>query len=343
MAHIKVVRRSMRPEEWTQLRFGWLKRYIVRDKYEIDTLQIRDARQVSEMNYEYYSDEYRPLKKGDMYFTPDGTAFIKGDVKIPESLKGKELWLTLKTAAEIIIKVNGKYVGGVDPNRDRVLLSGYVDSDELHIEMQGYNRSKPDDERNPESLSVRGCRQIFEGAYLATVDHDVLDLVYDFEVLLDIAESDYFNEDYRAFLNRELNNAMNCICFDDEESITGVKEAKEYIENVIYPKLKEKISEIFIENSDKKFVFISIPLLFEVGWFDLFDKILFIKADDKIRLERLMKRNNLSKKEAQARIDAQIPQEEKENNADFIICNNEDVQSLQKQLEAFIIQIEETE
>ena len=151
MAHIKVVRRSMRPEEWTQLRFGWLKRYIVRDKYEIDTLQIRDARQVSEMNYEYYSDEYRPLKKGDMYFTPDGTAFIKGDVKIPESLKGKELWLTLKTAAEIIIKVNGKYVGGVDPNRDRVQLSGYVDSDELHIEMQGYNRSKPDDERNPES------------------------------------------------------------------------------------------------------------------------------------------------------------------------------------------------
>lgn len=115
------------------------------------------------------------------------------------------------------------------------------------------------------------------------------------------------------------------------------------LENVIYPKLKEKISEIFTENSDKKFVFISIPLLFEVGWFDLFDKILFIKADDKIRLERLMKRNNLSKKEAQARIDAQIPQEEKENNVDFIICNNEDVQSLQKQLEAFIIQIEETE
>ena len=115
------------------------------------------------------------------------------------------------------------------------------------------------------------------------------------------------------------------------------------LENVIYPKLKEKISEIFTENSDKKIVFISIPLLFEVGWFDLFDKILFIKADDKIRLERLMKRNNLSKKEAQARIDAQIPQEEKENNADFIICNNEDVQSLQKQLEAFIIQIEETE
>lgn len=234
MAHIKVVRRSMRPEEWTQLRFGWLKRYIVTDKYEIKTLQIRDARQVSEMEYEYYSDSYRPLSKGDMYFTPDGTAFIKGDVKVPETLKGKELWLTLKTAAEIIIKVNGKYVGGVDPNRDRVLLSGYVEGDDLHFEMQGYNRSKPDDERNPESLSVRGCRQIFEGAYLASVDHDILDLVYDFEVLLDIANCDYFNEDYRNFLNRELNNAMNLIDFDSGEKPLGIDKAKEYIENVIY-------------------------------------------------------------------------------------------------------------
>ena len=76
MAHIKVVRRSMRPEEWTQLRFGWLKRHIYSKKWEIKNLMIRDARQISEMNFDYYSDDYRPLNKGDMYFTPDGTAFI---------------------------------------------------------------------------------------------------------------------------------------------------------------------------------------------------------------------------------------------------------------------------
>lgn len=234
MAHIKVTRRSMRPEEWTDLRFGWLKRYILENKTEIDTLEIRDARQVTETEYEYYPEGYRPLKKGDMYFTPDGTAFIKGDFTVPDSLKGKEIWLNLKTAAEIIVKVNGKYVGGVDPNRDRILLSGYFEGDELHFEMQGYNRSKPDDERNPESLSVRGCRQIFEGAYLCEVNHAVQDLVYDFEVLLDIANSELFNDDYRAFLNRELNNAMNFIDFDGEDGITGVSEAKKYIEDVIY-------------------------------------------------------------------------------------------------------------
>lgn len=234
MAHIKVVRRSMRPEEWTDLRFGWLKRHIYSSKWEITNLMIRDARQVSEMEFEYYSDDYRPLQKGDMYFTPDGTAFIKADVDIPKELQGKELWFSLKTAAEICVKVNGKYVGGVDPNRERMLLSPYVDDTKtLHFDMMGYNRSKPDDERNPESLSVRGCRQIFEGAYICTVNHEVQDLVWDFELLLDIAKSDLFNEDYRDFLNRELNNAMNLIDFDGDE-LVGVNEAKKYVDDVIY-------------------------------------------------------------------------------------------------------------
>lgn len=234
MAHIKVVRRSMRPEEWTDLRFGWLKRYIYGSKWEIKNLMIRDARQVSEMEFEYYSEDYRPLNKGDMYFTPDGTAFIKADVDIPNELQGKELWFSLKTAAEICVKVNGKYVGGVDPNRERMLLSPYVnDKETLHFEMMGYNRSKPDDERNPESLSVRGCRQIFEGAYICTVNHKVQDLVWDFELLLDIAKSDLFNEDYRAFLNRELNNAMNLIDFDNDE-LTGVEECQKYLNEVVF-------------------------------------------------------------------------------------------------------------
>lgn len=224
----------MRPEEWTDLRFGWLKRYIYDNKWEIKNLQIRDARQVSEMEFDYYSEDYRPLNKGDMYFTPDGTAFIKADVDIPSELQGKELWFSLKTAAEICVKVNGKYVGGVDPNRERMLLSPYInDKETLYFDMMGYNRSKPDDERNPESLSVRGCRQIFEGAYICTVNHAVQDLVWDFELLLDVAKSDLFNEDYRNFLNKELNNAMNLIDFDSDE-LTGVKECQQYLNDVVF-------------------------------------------------------------------------------------------------------------
>ena len=58
MAHIKVVRRSMRPEEWNDLRFGWLKRYIINDKLPIDNIVIKDARQ---------------LRKTTMSFIPTNT------------------------------------------------------------------------------------------------------------------------------------------------------------------------------------------------------------------------------------------------------------------------------
>lgn len=121
------------------------------------------------------------------------------------------------------------------------------------------------------------------------------------------------------------------------------KNLKEKLENIIYPKLKDKILKIFDENFSEKFVFISIPLLFEVGWQNLFDKILFVKTDDEIRLNRLMKRNSYSKDEAMARILAQIPQEEKIKKSDFIICNNGTLEMLQNEIERFIIQLEEME
>lgn len=231
MAHVKVVRRSMRPEEWTDLRFGWLQRGIYEQKAEITDLTIQDARQISENEYVYLDGGERPLRNGDLYFTPDGTAFIEGHAVIPPEFQGRDVYFSLKTAAEMIVKVNGKYVGGIDPNRERILLNPYIDSDELQIEIEAYNRSKPDDERNPASLSKRGCRQIFEGAYLCTIRENVQSLVYDYILLMDIAHSEYFNEDYRKFLFAELSRALDKVDFDTWE---GVDEAAAYIEKVIY-------------------------------------------------------------------------------------------------------------
>ena len=231
MAHVKVVRRSMRPEEWTDLRFSWLQRGIYEEKVEITELTIRDAHQTGENEYEYPDGGERPLRTGDMIFTPDGTAFIRGRAAVPERFSGRNVYLSLKTAAEMIVKVNGKYVGGIDPNRERILLTPYIDRDELEIEIEAYNRSKPDDERNPASLGKRGCRQIFEGAYLCTVRENVLSLIYDYILLMDIAHSEYFNEDYRKFLFVELSRALDRIDFDTWE---GVDRAAEYVEKVIY-------------------------------------------------------------------------------------------------------------
>ena len=59
MAFVQVVRRSMRPEEYTDLRAGWLKRFLYESKYEITDIEITDARQTGENTYEYYPGGYR--------------------------------------------------------------------------------------------------------------------------------------------------------------------------------------------------------------------------------------------------------------------------------------------
>lgn len=115
------------------------------------------------------------------------------------------------------------------------------------------------------------------------------------------------------------------------------KKLRKKLEEIIYPKLKERLMEIFKKFSREDFVFISIPLLFEVGWQKLFDKILFIDTSDKIRLKRLMERNNLTEEEALARINAQQPPKDKIKNSDFVICNNGEISDLQKEVNKFII------
>ena len=115
------------------------------------------------------------------------------------------------------------------------------------------------------------------------------------------------------------------------------------LEEIIYPDLKLKINKIFKDKNNERYVFVSIPLLFEVGWQYMFDKILFVESEDNIRLARLMERNNLSKDDALLRINSQQKQKEKMQKSDFIIRNNDDIMLLQKQIDEFIILLEDME
>lgn len=233
MAHIKVTRRSMRPEEYIELRYGWLKRSIYEKMYELSPVYIREGHQISENEYDFYDNDFRPLRKGDLFYTPDGSAFLKYEGTLPEELKGKDYYFYFKTASEMIVKINGRFAGGVDPNRESFPASSFISDGKILIETEGFNRSKPDDERNPETLAKRGCRQEFTGLYLTTVNKNIQSLCYDLEIFSDIISSGQFNEEYVSLVISRLDKALNLIDYDnitDEDA----KRATEYIEEHIY-------------------------------------------------------------------------------------------------------------
>ncbi len=100
------------------------------------------------------------------------------------------------------------------------------------------------------------------------------------------------------------------------------------LEEILYPAIKNEIGRFFRTCESEKIAFVSVPLLFEAGFETLFDKIIFIYAEDKIRHERLIKRNDLTPEQAQQRLDIQMPQDFKVKKCDCIIYNNRTLEEL---------------
>ena len=101
------------------------------------------------------------------------------------------------------------------------------------------------------------------------------------------------------------------------------------LESIVHPEVKNELLKIF--TSEENIVFISVPQLFEAGFENMFDKIIYITADRSIRKERLIKRNSYTPEEAQKRINAQSESNKKEK-SDFIIENNDSLGDLQNQV-----------
>ena len=68
--------------------------------------------------------------------------------------------------------------------------------------------------------------------------------------------------------------------------------------------------------------FMDIPLLFEQDYSSWFDETWLVYVDRDVQLKRLMKRDQLSKELAEARLSAQWPLEEKKGLASQVIDNN---------------------
>ncbi len=86
-------------------------------------------------------------------------------------------------------------------------------------------------------------------------------------------------------------------------------------------------------------VIVDVPLLFECGWQDMFDRTIVVYCDPDVQRCRLMRRNGLTFAQADARIAAQMPLCEKKIAADFVIDNQDTPQSLRPTVAALYEQL----
>ncbi|URM33860.1 dephospho-CoA kinase [Cytobacillus firmus] len=120
---------------------------------------------------------------------------------------------------------------------------------------------------------------------------------------------------------------LGSIIFHDEKE-------RKVLNSIVHPAVRKRMTakkEQAISHNEQ-LIILDIPLLFESKLQYMCDKTLLVYADEDIQLQRLMQRNQLSEKEAMARIQSQLPLREKKELADAVIDNNGTIEETEKQL-----------
>ncbi|MCC3647408.1 MAG: dephospho-CoA kinase [Bacillota bacterium] len=106
------------------------------------------------------------------------------------------------------------------------------------------------------------------------------------------------------------------------------------LNSIVHPAVRKRMTAKKEQAIGRKeqLIILDIPLLFESKLQYMCDKTLLVYADEDIQLQRLMQRNQLSEKEAMARIQSQMPLKDKKALADAVIDNNGTIEETEKQL-----------
>lgn len=107
---------------------------------------------------------------------------------------------------------------------------------------------------------------------------------------------------------------------------------------IIHPRVKEDFKRWLEERSDMEITAFESAILYEAGFADTVDAVLMVYAPRELRLERAMKRDGATREQIEARMAAQMDEEEKCRRADFIV-RNDGTLPLDGQLTSFIKQI----
>lgn len=112
--------------------------------------------------------------------------------------------------------------------------------------------------------------------------------------------------------------------------------ARKTLEKITHPRIREAVEQEFdrLKQAGVHIAVLDAPLLIESNWLDLVDTIWLVFVEPKVQLERLMLRNSLSREDALARINAQMPLSDKKMFADIIIDNGRDVDFTRQQVMA---------
>lgn len=114
------------------------------------------------------------------------------------------------------------------------------------------------------------------------------------------------------------------------------------LNRITHPLIRQAIFQRLrtLKERRTKIIVIDMPLLFESHSQTLCDQVLVITLPEEVEIKRLMRRNHFSRAEARERIKSQMPLQEKEAKADYVIANTGTIKELEAKLAHLLAKIE---
>ena len=120
------------------------------------------------------------------------------------------------------------------------------------------------------------------------------------------------------------------------EEIFSSLDLKKRIESILHPIIFEECSKQLNKLKHEKYIVLVIPLLFETkNYISLIDESLLIDCDLETQIERVIKRDSVSKALANRIIKNQMNRQEKQLLADKVILNDGNINHLKTQLNSY--------
>lgn len=114
-------------------------------------------------------------------------------------------------------------------------------------------------------------------------------------------------------------------------------EKRKALEAKLHPLVRQRISTFLQPSTSSLQLHIAIiPLLFEVHWEADYDIICCIASSRDNQISRMMTKRGYSREEAEARLAAQMPVEEKAAKSHYVIRNDGSAEELRQQAEKFV-------
>lgn len=102
-------------------------------------------------------------------------------------------------------------------------------------------------------------------------------------------------------------------------AVLGDRSELAALEAIVHPAVHHERTRFIVEHGDSPALLFDIPLLFETGGAETFDKVVVVSAGAKLQRERVLARPGMTEEKFSQILDRQMPDAEKRARADFVV------------------------